>query len=138
MEKSPLNFIGQMAGLMRGGANPQSNWQLARALGQDLNTNPAFQAQAQASAAAAQDPNNITAQAFGSPTGATGIGEVGPTYGPPQPGLAQNNFAPPPVQGVGTGSFSPQAQQVAGGIYGDTDARQTAAMMKNKPLINIF
>jgi len=125
MGKSPLNF----------GAlwNAHSFLQQQQTL-----NNPAFQANAQADAAAAQDPNNITAQAFGSPTGATGIGEVGPTYGAPQPGFAQNNFNPMPVQGVGTGSFSPQAQQVAGGIYGDTNARQKAAMMKNKPLINIF
>jgi hypothetical protein len=96
------------------------------------------QAQMQASAAGTNtsDPNNMSA---------TGIGSsniVQSNMIPPTPGMSEVGVPPTISSAVGnippvtTGSFTPQSQYVAEGIYGDKRARQ--ASVTKKPLINIL
>ena len=75
-----------------------------------------------ANAAIAQgDPNNVTAEGFGTNTGATGVGGVANTYG-----------APPPMGGIGGFSTMPEVnfnvgtQNAMGGIYGNEQQRQAS------------
>jgi len=75
-----------------------------------------------ANAAIAQgDPNNVTAEGFGTNTGATGVGGVSNTYG-----------APPPMGGIGGFSTMPEVnfsvgtQNAMGGIYGNEQQRQAS------------
>lgn len=154
MENSPLNFGfgGGMAAL--NAVQPQMPWQdpqyggsvAAWMASQAQNQaqygsagSPQFQAQAQADAAAATDPNNLSA---------TGIGAPNTTYSSMDPLSPEaSGVATTPTvtndTGIGavpttvsTGSFTPQVQGVAQGIYGD-QAMRDASLQKRK-LINLI
>ena len=89
-----------------------------------------------AQAANTSDPNNLSAMGIGSSNIVQsnmmpltpGMSEVGV---PPTISSAVGNIPP-----VTTGSFTPQSQYAAEGIYGDKRARQ--ASVTKKPLINIL
>mgnify|MGYP003131159777 CR=1 FL=1 len=155
MEKSPLNFgFGGGMGVLNA-VQPQMPWNNSQFGGnlaswvanQAQNQNqygsagsPQFQAQAQLDAAAATDPNNLSA---------TGIGVPNTTYSSMDPlspeasGVATTPTVTNDATGigavpttVGTGSFSPQVQNVAQGVYGDQNMRD--ASVQKRKLINLI
>ena len=85
------------------------------------------------------DPNNLSAMGMGANNIVQNNNTI-PTEGmaqdllgqPPMVNSAVGNITPP----ITTGSFTPQTQQVAQGIYGNENARQ--ASVTKKPLINIL
>ncbi len=134
------SIAASLAGGSGGGNSSNSissilNGPLGQALQQAMGPS---QAQMQASAAGANtsDPNNMSA---------TGVGSsniVQSNMMPPTPGMSEVGVPPTISSAVGnippvtTGSFTPQSQYAAEGIYGDKRARQ--ASVTKKPLINIL
>ncbi len=153
MSKSPLNFFGGgMAAL--NAVQPQMPWQAPRFGGsvaawmasQAQNQaqygsagSPEFQAQAQLDAAAASDPNNVSATGIGSVTGATGVGAVNPMMGAPVVGASPRIAnATRPVESTykPDGSFAAPAQAAATGVFGSQANRQASVGLR--PLMNIM
>lgn len=90
------------------------------------------QAQIAASAAANQDPNNAYASGFSTESAVGPVAGLatGNQYGEMAPGMAQD-IAPIPTEN----NFSPQAQTVAGGVFGNNLERKLYT--KPKALINL-
>ena len=134
------SIAASLAGGSGGGNSSNSissilNGPLGQALQQAMGPSQA-QMQASAAGANAGDPNNMAA---------TGIGSsniVQSNMMPPTPGMSEVGVPPTISSAVGnippvaTGSFTPQSQYAAEGIYGDKRARQ--ASVTKKPLINIL
>ena len=134
------SIAASLAGGSGGGNSSNSissilNGPLGQALQQAMGPSQA-QMQASAAGASAGDPNNMSA---------TGIGSsniVQSNMMPPTPGMSEVGVPPTISSAVGnippvtTGSFTPQSQYAAEGIYGDKRARQ--ASVTKKPLINIL
>jgi hypothetical protein len=151
MEKSPLNFgFGGGMGAFNA-VQPQMPWNDSQFNGniaswvtkqaQTQNQpNPFAGPQIAASAAATQDPNNLSATGIGVPnTTYSSMDPLSPEASgvATDPNIANNAVGVGGISTtVGTGSFSPQVQNVAQGVYGDKNMRD--ASVQKRKLINLI